>query len=595
MKYLLKKVLIVVCVCMILVTMFGNISLAEVNDLSFEILSPQYDSKHSELIKIMISKPNTTYSINESTAQIGDRICNLSNSGHIYVEELDRYADVYSGTLNIDGLTRGEKTLTITVNDSIGGSKSIETKIYYAGKPGLIIDEPKNETIYGSVVDLKAEAKDLGGEQCKLIVTLGEQSVNGDVYKVMEFDNSVNQKIDASGFEGGRLLVTFEAINEFGIKYSESRTVYINSFLNIGKIAEVKGTILDYDDHRILYQDENHWLKILDYKNQSVEQSVYQSDEISTAKFTSKGIIFLEKEPSGYQLLELRDNTINLLDLNVSGLKANSNYAAWDNSEEIFLYDIQSGEKKKIGNAPIDYEDSSYTYDYSMGSAVGLSLEGDVVYTIYEAERYKGVLHSGAGYTDYILFYRYSKGATEFLTSYSHNYYWGESVPKIISDGYSYAENKQLNKNKYENKKLNKGFLAFNDENGQVVVAKMIYPSDKDSADKFNNEKQVTFFDKPSELIFVDEKGNVLVRNEYGYFYIKYDGAKGNATKLYSLEYRDIKIEGNKILTYENGGNGFYKLIETEMVKDEIRSINNKLYSVKHGSLYEIKTEIKPV
>lgn len=130
MKWLLKWVIIVL-ICIISGFSINPVVKAESTkpNISFSIISPTSNTTKNDELKVIISKPNSTYQVSQVKAKVEGKEILLTYDNNAYGEHLPGWV----GTLNLNGLSRGIKTLEVTVYDVYGNAVAKQTTFKYTG------------------------------------------------------------------------------------------------------------------------------------------------------------------------------------------------------------------------------------------------------------------------------------------------------------------------------------------------------------------------------------------------------------------------------------------------------------------------------
>jgi putative cell wall-binding protein len=385
-------------------------------DISFSIISPTSNSGQSSDVKIVISNPVSTYQISEVTATVDEKETNLTYNQNAYTNNGVNNPG-WTGQLNLDGLTPGVKTLTVTVTDGYGSSASNQTSFTYALPPNLTVDSPQDAQFSNGQLQIKAEASDPAGENCTIKVY--EAFANYDTGTLLtQSVNNIDTIVDLNKYNGQQIVLRFEATNDSGVTTTVYRNVTVDNSSLLNKQVQVDGQILDYKDNKLLYKTNNNELKIRDLST-SVDTSIY-SDSVNTPDMgylTPYGALFLVKRDTNYDtLFEYKNNKLTNLgkvDNQMKPFKVNGQYAIWNQDSMLYLINLDNDQITLVSNnaalrlndvAPngdVFYMANSKIYKYSNGTTSQVSLDNSQFngyplsngkVTLYE--RYKPVYYS---------------------------------------------------------------------------------------------------------------------------------------------------------------------------------------------------------
>ncbi|MBK5480451.1 hypothetical protein JFV29_00565 [Peribacillus sp. TH16] len=253
MKWLLKWV-IIVFICIISGFSINPVVKAESTkpNISFSIISPTSNSTKNDELKVIISKPNSTYQVSEVKAKVEGKEILLTYDNNAYGEHLSGWV----GTLNLNGLSRGIKTLEVTVYDVYGNAVAKQTTFKYTQPPGLNIISPKSFDFANGKLRITAEASDLAGETSTIGVYV---SSNDEGYgtKLLERVNRIDETVDISKYNGKEIYIYFVVSNESGGTFTTTREIYVDNSPLLSPKDRIDGEILDYKDNKILYRTNN--------------------------------------------------------------------------------------------------------------------------------------------------------------------------------------------------------------------------------------------------------------------------------------------------------------------------------------------------
>lgn len=404
----MKRIFGTIITLIFLILSFCFVQPVKAASIAFTIISPQSNSVQYDDLKIIISKPSSTYQIIEAKAKVGDREIALTYSDNAYINYSAKGG--WCGNLDLNGLSRGEKTLEVTVKDVYGNSLTNSTIFKYTQQPNLNIISPQDYDYSSGLININAEASDLAGEKCTIKVSLVDDEYE-KLKMLCEGTGHVNAQVDVSEYIGDK-IISFEVSNETGGKTVLRKTVYIETSPLLEVVEKIDGQIIDFKDNKILYKISKNELKIKDL-NTANEQliSTDVSNQIEYGYLTPLGAMIVVKNIKPYyicdSLFEYRNGVINYLGrLNSSySLKVNGNYAIWNgdlvpvetpgipSGFKLYLKDIAANTITQISSSAGNREN-----DVTENGAV-FYWTGD--YSIYKY--YNGInskVSTGSGYTN---------------------------------------------------------------------------------------------------------------------------------------------------------------------------------------------------
>ncbi|WP_025027156.1 Ig-like domain-containing protein [Caldalkalibacillus mannanilyticus] len=388
MKYLLKKkkFIGIVVIIFLILGMFPMVNAQNMHaKINFSIISPKVNSSHYNELKIVISNPISTYQINHITARVEGIETELTYDEHAY----DNKHSGWVGTLSLNDITRGLKTLEITAEDVYGNKFSRETSFYYSKQPSLKINSPSNFDVVNGRLKIDVEA--IEEESATIKVYISDEQYFDNRRRISEGINRIDTEVDIDPelFDKKTLFLLFEVTNETGGKYEESRTIYtVEGSLN--KEWQVDGEILDFKDNKILYKTTRNQVIMRDLEN-SEEQLIFddEANVATQAYITLFGAVIVSKSNDysnrNYRIYEYKDNNTTYLgrtDLD-SSLKVEGDFAIWKGD----IKPIEA-EKEPIGNKlyikDLESEHLSLITERVQYNEFDLTENGEVVYTSSE-------------------------------------------------------------------------------------------------------------------------------------------------------------------------------------------------------------------
>lgn len=189
-------------------------------------------------------------------------------------------------------------------------------------------------------------------ENCRLEIEISDN----DRFRnsiVLEYPSSeIDEVIDFSDFEQAIRYMRIKAIDSIGQIDFRDFVVTVEGNSRLRSVEVVPGTIVDFDDSRILYvggPGEDSVIGIFDRESKEVIFGLGDLDGIVGPAFLSpKGAIFTLRAGSVLttRLIEISENE--MLDLGVhpdadNTLKAEGDYAIWSNGKTLYLRNLLEG------------------------------------------------------------------------------------------------------------------------------------------------------------------------------------------------------------------------------------------------------------
>ncbi|WP_025027157.1 Ig-like domain-containing protein [Caldalkalibacillus mannanilyticus] len=588
-----KRIISIITGILIIVGIFPIASAENANaSISFTIIKPSLNSVHDEQVEIAISRPNSLYQISEVIAKVDDKEIGLQYSEKAY---LDRgyYYPGWLATLDLSGLSRGMKTLEITVKDVYGNFTTKQTNFKYSQPPRLTINNPGHFDLTNGRLTIDVEASDLEGEECKIIV-YGINPEWDRRYKIAEGMNRINGLYDINlKLHNGEILdLYFEVSNETGGKLEEHRKVYVDDSPFLKQEYHLDGEILDYKDNKILYKSFINDVFIVDLDN-SEEELIYSNkkNSVVAGHLTESGAIISVQDKEHYyrynSLYEYRNKSLlylGRLKLEDS-MKVQGNYLIWNGdikpvldrstvSNELYFKDLVTNQIDFVSNVEGNHQND-------------LTSNGEVVY---------------ASFTENSI-YKYHQGITSKVsTDETYNY----RIPKFGEQGILYIKYKGdenyliLNENGIEEAIVTSpnGIIDYT-KNGEYIAYSRNINGTSQAFLKFHDtEKQLTFSGKSTKIISLNVHGDIILRiynenrDKYDYYYMNKDS--NQPLKLYTQNFK-ISWKENKNKLYGVIGGSIVQ-IDTNISLIPVTgvSLSRKVMPVHFGYPHELKATVTP-
>ncbi|MDN4634514.1 Ig-like domain-containing protein, partial [Sphingomonas sp. PsM26] len=567
-------------------------------NISFNIISPTVNSVQYDDVKVVIKKPNSTYQISEVKAKVENKETSLTFNENAYSSKYDEENSGWVGNLKLNGLSRGSKTLEVTVKDIYGNTATEKVTFKYTQPPNLNIITPVNNAVINNSLRIQANSSDVAGEVSTIKVYLASNDY-GYGNPLIEEVNEIDTVVDVSKYSGKEIYIKFVASNETGGNVTLTRSVYVNTSPFTNKISQVDGDILDYQDNKILYRTSDSDIKIKDLQNSS-EQLIF-SNKKNTIRYgyiTPTGAMLVVQNVDPYyicdSLFEFKNNTLTYLGrLNSSSsLKVNGKYAIWNGDlkpietsgiatgNELYLKNIESGSTTLVSNIAGNW----------MNDVTG---NGEVIY-------WSGADWSGAGDTSFNYnIYKYVNGNTSKLSSDGSyfNIYplsdgkvtvyekrrYSEDIHYLILNVDGKEETIATSSNEFSPGRdyiINNNYVAFTK---YVNGTKQIFLW------KDGLTKQLTYLGTDAYIESLNASGEVIARLNDGYYIIKNDSIQ--PIKLYTLGLKNYWIN-----------NELYGLIGGTILKIEANpvivtgiTLSQTQLELNVGDDYDLNANVLPV
>lgn len=190
---------------------------------------------------------NSLYELVSVTAEVEGRQTNLTYSAD---------ASAWTNSMPLAGLSRGQKTLTVTAHDAFGGTTQTQRVFLIDSPPTLTVHEPANGTVVRQQLFIEAAAGD-DGPAGAVISVYGPNNRNGrfDVL-LMTGTNGVRGMATFPWTNVGPSTVLFSVSDSSGQTRYVPRKVIVEHSSNLVESAVAPASILDFSSERILYAFE---------------------------------------------------------------------------------------------------------------------------------------------------------------------------------------------------------------------------------------------------------------------------------------------------------------------------------------------------
>ena len=205
--------------------------------ISFAVPSPNSTTGQDMKVAVVI---NSQYEISVVRASVEGRSDTLT---------YNTFYHWFEGTLSLDGLADGQKTLTVTARDAFGNSDSASEQITYDRIPDLTVYVPTDYSLANPFLHVHATVKDPPLNLCSIIVS----GVSG---VVSHTGRDLDTVLDLSAYEGRLINVTFATQDQSGLRPGgQTFLVYVTNSSNLIPVLSVPRQMLGADSLHVLYAD----------------------------------------------------------------------------------------------------------------------------------------------------------------------------------------------------------------------------------------------------------------------------------------------------------------------------------------------------
>lgn len=240
------------------------------------------EMKGSNLDEVSISASvQSDFEIKEVRAVLEDRQVPLTKASS---------KSSWTGNLSLQGLPKGTHTLTVTATDYGNRTGQKETNVKFLGHSTITVTEPASfAVIRDGRVRILAKAVDGLGNPLSLRMGY---TINGRYNSGYMFE-----WFDAREHEGKAIRFHFSSEDSNGHRQTVEKDVFVERSLRLKEIRSVNGKILDQDENRILYKDQDGMLRIRNLADgQEVtipyKPTIDPAIDTPNAKLTPTGAIF---------------------------------------------------------------------------------------------------------------------------------------------------------------------------------------------------------------------------------------------------------------------------------------------------------------
>src|SRR5262249_18354616 len=144
----------------------------------------------------------------------------------------------WTNTMSLSGLSRGNKTLTITATDAFANTGQTQRVFRKDSPPTLTVTEPRVGTVARPQFQVDASASDDDPIGTTINVYQGATLLASGT-------NTLSTVVSILGYDGQPVDVTFQAVDSVGQTTNIVRTVYVFTSTNWSEVARVEGPIFD--------------------------------------------------------------------------------------------------------------------------------------------------------------------------------------------------------------------------------------------------------------------------------------------------------------------------------------------------------------
>lgn len=172
--------------------------------IEISFIEPRENSLHGDSLFINVAV-TSSHTINSVTATVEGRTVSLSP-----------FPQRWMGTLNLAGLTSGQKTVVITATNSFGNTVTASTTFWLDRLPVITVSAPVPGTVARPTFNYSATCTDDDPAGC-VSLTLYAYLVNQPPAVVLASGtNSLNGVADLSAYRGQRVLIWFAGVDSRG-------------------------------------------------------------------------------------------------------------------------------------------------------------------------------------------------------------------------------------------------------------------------------------------------------------------------------------------------------------------------------------------
>lgn len=315
--------------------------------ITINILAPTQNSIVDSLLYVGIVV-TSTYEIQYAKASVEGREQNLiySNGG-------------LSGTVNLNGLIRGSKTLNITVLDILNNQYSVSRQIIYDLKPVLELVNPIQNDLAQPTLRVKCNFSDddISGSQIKIFLRQG-----GSDELLFSETTSFDTTLDFSSRTEGSYsiyITASDSLNQY-VQVVRPFQLVKSSAMSLNYLIQYP--VWDMDDSRILSGDGQN-MCITYTKENRTENIKLPRDLILIREphLIDSGFIALLEPKSAYlhdSVYEWKNGALtNLGEINSNAsLVVKGKWALWNNGLTVILRNNETGELINVNSNTVNIE-----------------------------------------------------------------------------------------------------------------------------------------------------------------------------------------------------------------------------------------------
>jgi hypothetical protein len=205
--------------------------------ITFVVHAPEANGYAGEPVYISVGV-GSAHELTSVQAAVDGRSTALTHSGS---------TGTWVGALSLDGLPRGEKTLTISATNSGGQTGATQRTFIYDKLPVLTLTSPAQDSL--GLPDLRVTGQCVDdGPSCSITVTAGDSAtllaVSGD---------TIDQIVTPPQ---GKTTLRVRATDSAGQAVQITRDVFVQASGKLSPLVRFPGTIVDIDATRALVLDE---------------------------------------------------------------------------------------------------------------------------------------------------------------------------------------------------------------------------------------------------------------------------------------------------------------------------------------------------
>ncbi len=465
------------------------------SSINFKILQPRPNQLSGDSLFVSV-QITSTYEIVSVTAEVENHTAVLAPAkGYI------------QGYLNLAGLQRGAKTLTITAKDFNGFTASDSINFIYDKKPVLSVALPQQNYILAQpYINVQANASDDDTTFGAKIYAM----VNSEVI-IASARNSMDTTLDLSAYDGEKIILSIEAIDSENQTVIQYYSVYVESNNRLQLIKNYDDIIDAFNDSLAVLGQGTYFSIINRYTNYITKVNFPTLFYYDRENYLDNDIFVVTARNSATALWAMyyyKNDSLILISnnsyFNPSSLSGKGNYIIWNEGKNLFLTNLTLGNKILIssiaGNNYNDvtgegevafwsYLNSSYCINfYKNGITTIIDSSGMNVYPVTDGNS--------------IVYRKTINGVSSIILYNNSTYTVLSNNVGDVSPVFDYA--------------INNGWIAFVTL-GNLNQTQIVLRSPQ------GIEKQITHWGTFSDIISLSRNGQVVLSNSSKLYYADFN------------------------------------------------------------------------